>query len=141
MKTRSLHRHCLQNELTLITYKRKLNQIGVHKYYKFQCLLPIPNKKLHFTTGYVYERFNTADWYSVTTYPYLAIIKNPWFYANEKRKKDYKKLMEGQRFMRERVLALGPDLAAAYFLLGRGCRVRFKHQKGMFQSKYSAISI
>lgn len=81
------------------------------------------------STGYVYERFNTADLYSVTTYPYLAIIKNPWFYANEKRKKDYKKLMEGQRFMRERVLALGPDLAAAYFLLGRGCRVRFKHQK------------
>ena len=48
--------------------------------------------------------------------------------------------MEGQRFMRERVLALGPDLAAAYFLLGRGCRVRFKHQKGMFQSKYLSCS-
>ena len=49
--------------------------------------------------------------------------------------------MEGQRFMRERVLALGPDLAAAYFLLGRGCRVRFKHQKGMFQSKYLSCSL
>jgi len=28
--------------------------------------------------------------------------------------------------MRERLLALGPDLSAAYFLLARGCRVRFK---------------
>ena len=119
-------------------------QIGVHKYHTFPCFIYYPyliKTLYHYTTGYVYERFNTADLYSVTTYPYLAIIKNPWFYANEKRKKDYKKLMEGQRFMRERVLALGPDLAAAYFLLGRGCRVRFKHQKGMFQSKYSAISI
>ena len=50
----------------------------------------------------------------------------------EKRKRDYQKTMEGQRFMRERVVTLGPDLAAASFLLGRGCRVRFKHQKGEY---------
>ena len=78
-----------------------------------------------------YTPLNPTDWFSVTTYPYLARFNNPWFYGCEKRKKEYKKLLDGQRFMRERVLALGPDLSAAYFLLGRGCRVRFKHQTGI----------
>jgi len=81
------------------------------------------------SVGYVYERWNLADHYHVTTYPYFARFKNPHFFACEQRKRDYKKQVEGQRFMRDRVLALGPDLAAAYFLLGRGCRVRFKDHK------------
>ena len=38
--------------------------------------------------------------------------------------------MEAQFFNKERVMALGPDLAAAYFLSYRNCRVRFKgHEK------------
>jgi len=81
------------------------------------------------STGYVYERWNVADHYHVTTYPYWARFNNPRFFKCEQRKRDYNKLLEGQRFMRERVVALGPDLAAAYFLLARGCRVKFKHQE------------
>ena len=81
------------------------------------------------STGYSYDRLNIADMYSVTCYKWGAYFNDPWFYYCEKGKKDYRKLINGQRFMRDRVITLGPDLAAAYFLLARGCKVRFKHQK------------
>ena len=66
-----------------------------------------------------------SDYYSVTTYPWMAYFNNPYFYRYAKRKKDYAKLIDGQRFIRERIMALGPDLGAAHFLLARGCRIKF----------------
>ena len=77
------------------------------------------------SNGYDPQRLNLTDWYSVTSHPYLARIDNRQFHAQYKRQKAYQKLIDGQRFVRERVIALGPDLAAAHFLLARGCKVKF----------------
>ena len=77
------------------------------------------------SNGYSWERFNFTDWYSMTCHPYLARLDNPQYYACYKKQVDYKKLIDGQRFVRERLIALGPDLAAAHFLLARGCKVKF----------------
>jgi len=41
----------------------------------------------------------------------------------------YARLVKSQEFVGERLLALGPDLAAAHFLCHRGCRVRFRGNK------------
>ena len=77
------------------------------------------------SNGYSPERFNMIDWFSFTTHPYLARIDNRQFYHQYKRQKGYQKLVDSQRFSRDRLIALGPDLAAAHFLLARGCRVKF----------------
>ncbi len=50
------------------------------------------------------------------------------YYVQERMKAKYVALVRSQIFIRERVVALGPDLAAAHFLLYRNCRVRFKGQ-------------
>ena len=77
------------------------------------------------SNGYCPERFNMTDWYSFTTHPYLARVDNRQFYNQYKIQKSYQKLVDGQRFNRDRLIALGPDLAAAHFLLARGCGVKF----------------
>ena len=42
----------------------------------------------------------------------------------------YSELVVNQRFNGDRLLALGPDLAASSFLLSRNCRVKFKEKSG-----------
>lgn len=80
------------------------------------------------SNGYSYDRLNVSDIYSITTYKYFAWWTDPIYYAREKKVKEYRKLIDGQRFIRERLISVGPDLAAAHFLLSRGCKVRFKGQ-------------
>ena len=42
----------------------------------------------------------------------------------------YSQLVANQKFNGDRLLALGPDLAASSFLLSRNCRVKFKERSG-----------
>jgi len=59
--------------------------------------------------------------------PYLpmAVIDPVWF-REETKKKSRRFLVRSQIFVRERLVALGPDLAAAHFLCFNNCRVRFR---------------
>jgi len=59
--------------------------------------------------------------------PYLpmALIDPIWF-REETKKKSRRFLVRSQMFMRERLVTLGPDLAAAHFLCFNNCRVRFR---------------
>lgn len=59
--------------------------------------------------------------------PYLlqALIDPVWF-KQETHRKGRRYLVRSQVFVKERLLALGPDLAAAHFLCHNNCRVRFK---------------
>lgn len=59
-------------------------------------------------------------------YPWLAKYKDPAFYYSESAVKAYQELVKTQTFIKERLIALGPDLSAAHFLCHRGCRVRFR---------------
>ena len=51
---------------------------------------------------------------------------DPVHFREEMRKKSYRSLVLSQIFLRERLEALGPDLAAAHFLCHRNCKVRFR---------------
>merc|ERR1719348_1171271 len=55
-------------------------------------------------------------------------MTDPVRWREEMRKKQYKHLVMSQVFLRERLQALGPDLAAAHFLCHRNCKVRFRGQ-------------
>jgi len=59
--------------------------------------------------------------------PYLpmAMIDPIWF-REETKKKTKRFLVRNQMFVRERLVTLGPDLAAAHFLCFNNCRVRFR---------------
>jgi len=54
---------------------------------------------------------------------------NPEDYAEDKMKKAYSMIVLSQEFVKERLLLLGPDLAAAHFLCYNNCRVRFRGHK------------
>jgi len=71
-------------------------------------------------------RFNKADYYEWATKPRLAFFDDPDYYMCDQLKKKYMALVRSQIFLRERFVSLGPDLAAAHFLIYRHCRVRFK---------------
>jgi len=88
---------------------------------------------------YNLENFNWANYYSFVNFPhsFRGYLKHPHYHEANKRIDAYKKLIFGQRFIRERVMALGPDLAAASFLLGRNCRVRFKDKEAWFAYQQS----
>ena len=47
----------------------------------------------------------------------------------------YSQLVANQKFNGDRLLALGPDLAASSFLLSRNCRVKFKERSGEEQAE------
>ncbi|QQP55617.1 ATP synthase subunit s-like protein [Caligus rogercresseyi] len=61
-------------------------------------------------------------------YP-IPSVYNYDYYAQEERKKEHTKLVRIQLLDEKRLVALGPDLSAAWFLLSRNCRVRFKDQE------------
>jgi len=54
---------------------------------------------------------------------------DPEKYMEQSIQHSYAVLVAQQEFVAERLLALGPDLAAAQFLCHRGCRVRFRGHK------------
>jgi len=70
---------------------------------------------------------NTADWYNMTTKPFYwwAFLFDPVHFREETRRRLHRNLVIQQMFIRSRLTALGPDLAAAVFLCHRNCRVRF----------------
>ena len=55
-------------------------------------------------------------------------MTDPPRWREEMKKKRYQSLVLSQVFLRDRLKALGPDLAAAHFLCHRNCRVRFRGQ-------------
>ena len=76
-------------------------------------------------SGYNPARFNMADYYGFVRYPFHARFTDPNFWHTQQMVKSYKRLVKGQPFIRERLIVLGPDLAAAHFLCHRNCRVKF----------------
>ena len=48
---------------------------------------------------------------------------------------EYQKLVSCQRFHKERLLTLGPDLCAATFLVSRNCRVKFRDRNNSWVSR------
>jgi len=96
-------------------------------------------KALH--VKYDLQRMNMVDWFGFLNYPHgiYGWVKHPAIHAANQRVTAYQKLIYGQRFMRDRVMALGPDLAAASFLLGRNCRVRFKGKDMWFTYRHSPM--
>jgi len=59
---------------------------------------------------------------------WLSLV-NPEKFMEEVDRKRYLARVRVQEFVGERLLALGPDLAAAHFLCYRNCRVRFRGKK------------
>ena len=57
---------------------------------------------------------------------WLTWATDPVHFREQMRKKSYQSLVMSQVFLRERLQALGPDLAAAHFLCHRNCKVRFR---------------
>ena len=87
----------------------------------------LENERHAMSSGYNKVRFNLADWYTFSRYPYLhARFTDPAFWHTQQKIKQYEKLVKAQPFIKERLVILGPDLAAAHFLCHRNCRIRFK---------------
>ena len=57
---------------------------------------------------------------------WITWATDPVHFREQMRKKSYQSLVVSQVFLRERLQALGPDLAAAHFLCHRNCKVRFR---------------
>ena len=72
-----------------------------------------------------FNRFNPADYFGYVRQPWVSFLTNYPFYVNRQVNKMYQKLVDTQLFNKDRVLALGPDLSAAYFVTALGGRVRF----------------
>jgi len=74
----------------------------------------------------------TTDLLAFTT-KYKPSFWRTLFYPEEAledaRKREYSSLVISQEFVQERLLTLGPDLAAAHFLCYNNCRVRFRGHK------------
>ena len=91
--------------------------------------------------GFDLSRMTLADYYGFVNHPHSLIgyFKHPHIYYAQKRVDEYKKLIRGQKFVKERLLALGPDLAAATFLTSRNCRVKFKGKKTWFGLTHASL--
>ena len=68
---------------------------------------------------------SVSDYYSYASRPWFPAITDTPYWAWSKLKTVHQQLIDGQVFVRERFTTLGPDLAAAHFLIQRNCRVRF----------------
>lgn len=60
---------------------------------------------------------------------FLKAMFHPEDYLEHYTREEYAVLVATQEFVQDRLLALGPDLAAAHFLCHRNCRVRFRGHK------------
>ena len=72
-----------------------------------------------------FQRFNMSDYFGYVRQPWAAWFTNYPFYVHRQVNKAYQKHVQTQLFNKDRVLALGPDLSAAYFITALGGRVRF----------------
>jgi len=72
------------------------------------------------TLKWMDKKLIKANWHTWMT--------DPIRWREEMKKKTYSYLVTSQLFLRERLQALGPDLAAAHFLCHRNCKVRFRGQ-------------
>lgn len=72
-----------------------------------------------------FERLNKVDYYSYARQPYFAYWFDYNWWVHRKANKEYNTQVQAQLFNKERVLTLGPDLAAAYFIAAIGGRIRF----------------
>lgn len=74
-----------------------------------------------------------TNWLSYATKNFWPQWVNFLFFPTDFREKNIKNyyayLVESQEFIKERLLMLGPDLAAAHFLCHNNCRVRFRGHK------------
>ena len=68
--------------------------------------------------------YNMPNYFNYVRQPFITKLKDYPFWAHKKQMNIYQDLVNDQIFLRERVVALGPDLTAAQFLLNRNCRVR-----------------
>lgn len=84
------------------------------------------------STTWDLKRFNMADYYGFMNHPHAiyGYLKHPEHYFTNQKIKAYSQLVANQKFNGDRLLALGPDLAASSFLLSRNCRVKFKERSG-----------
>lgn len=86
-----------------------------------------------FTKRHVSKLTNTTEYYSWVTknfWPqWINFLFFPVDFREKARKNAYSHLVESQEFIRERLLRLGPDLAAAHVLCHNNCRVRFRGHK------------
>lgn len=91
----------------------------------------IRNEANH-SKGFLSKWTGTTDVLAFTTKTKPALWKMLFYpeeYVEASRKKQYSSLVASQEFVQERLLSLGPDLAAAHFLCHRNCRVRFRGHK------------
>jgi len=92
------------------------------------------DKEAEYAKGSFFRKWTgTTDLYAWTTKKSRLAIWQSMFYPEEfmerVQKSRYAALVQGQEFVQSRLLALGPDLAAAHFLCHRNCRVRFRGHK------------
>jgi hypothetical protein len=83
-------------------------------------------------TSYLSKWTGTTSVFEFTT-KYKPMFWKALFYPEEgveqANKMKYSALVASQEFVKERLLVLGPDLAAAHFLCYNHCRVRFRGHK------------
>jgi len=101
--------------------------MGIQKTASYVPMRVAREEKANHTT-YDLKRLTVADYYGLVNYPHgwYGYLKHPEHYFPNQRIRAYQQLVASQKFVGERVLALGPDLAAAVFLINRNCRVKFK---------------
>jgi len=83
-------------------------------------------------TSFFSKWTGTVDVFTFTTKAKPAFWKAlfyPEIFMEDVEKMNYAHLVSGQEFVKERLLALGPDLSAAHFLCYNNCRVRFRGHK------------
>ena len=95
-------------------------------------------EEAYFTTGMTQGMMNHVDllkWTdkNITNGAWHTWMTDPLVWKEDMKKRHYKHLVLSQVFLRERLQALGPDLAAAHFLCHRNCRVRFRGQENWTQ--------
>jgi len=101
--------------------------LGIEKTASYVPMRVAREEKATFTT-YDLKRYNMADHYGFLNHPHglYGYLKHPEHYFPNQGIRAYQRLVMSQKFVGERVLALGPDLAAAIFLINRNLRVKFK---------------
>ena len=112
----------------------KEQKAGLQKQNKYKGYLPArieDEAEDYFKTNF--DRFNTPDYYGYVRQPWASFLTNYPFYVHRKVNKVYQKLVNTQLFNKDRVLALGPDLSAAYFVTALGGRVRFVGKSDWFE--------
>ncbi|XP_040577101.1 distal membrane-arm assembly complex protein 2 [Lepeophtheirus salmonis] len=67
-----------------------------------------------------------SQWTRKLWLPPMSFITNYDYYVQEERKSQLTSLIKVQLLDEDRLSALGPDLSAAWFLISRNCKIKFK---------------